>query len=634
MDKGSGAPWDRKAVAVAWIGILVLGVLLSFWGIGEESLWYDESFSAAVAIHPASEIVPIIAKDSHPPLYYLMLRAVVFLFGNSHAALRSLSALGTLAFASLGFLHLRKFWGEAGGIAFALVAILTPMSIVSAQEARMYSWLAFFVTATVLQGFATVTDGKVRNWVILSLLTLAAAYTHYYGLMAVAFYWLFLLVRVIMGKDGKQLKLALVSAFVIALLYLPWLVFLFAQFSRVASHYWIGPLTLKGIVTIVSYPFMQKFLSVGSSRAAILFAATVLFSLAGIAVAWKKRDETLFLCASAFGVYALTLSAGIILSVAVRPILVERYMISCMGLLIVAFVSFWSRLKRPAALFAMVAVFAVANAPALHRIYSLRVNGPMAAVQSLMKDQVRDTDIFVHGAEHNLGTFAYYFPRNRHFLYVPEGEVPNGNYNAFAPNGSYGSDYAQFNDKPVTIWVTNMVGGPYSLPSSEIADAAHRKAIGKQQRFRRDPGWYTVNVQKVAYDPAKTKPTVKTAAGSGEKRTLNVTLGGIDASRGGTIVYAVYDSDPISPDNFIASGFVPANSDSVTLSVDGIPTGYCALFAFHDQNGNGKPDFEAGEGTSFGIDVGKLAGGPCFDDIKFEFSAETPKLEAVMNYAK
>ena len=634
MKNMSEASVKRKAVAVTWIGILILGTLLSFWGIGDESLWYDESFSAAVAIHPVAEIVPIIAKDSHPPLYYLMLRAVVFLFGNSHAALRSLSALGTLAFASLGFLYLRKFWGEAGGIAFALVAILTPMSIVSAQEARMYSWLAFFVTATVLQGFATATDGKVRNWVILSVLTLAAAYTHYYGLMAVGFYWLFLLVRVIMGKDGKQLKLALGSACAIAFLYLPWLVFLFAQFSRVASHYWIGPLTLQGIVTIVSYPFMQKFLSVGSTLATILFAVTVVFSLTGIAVAWKKRDDNLFLSVSAFGVYVLTLAAGIFLSIVVRPILVERYMLSCMGLLLVAFVSFWSRLKRPVLLFAMVAVFAVTNAPTLHRIYALRVNGPMAAVQSLMKDQVRDTDIFVHGSEHNLGTFAYYFPRNRHFFYVPEGEVPNGNYNAFAPAGGYGADYAQFNDKPVTIWVTNTVGSVNSVHASDIADAAHRKAVGKQLRFRRDPGWYTVTMQKVAYDPIKEKPSTKTDSGSGERRTLSVTLNGIDASRGGTILYSVYTCDPISPDNFIASGSVPADSDSVTLSVDGIPTGYCAFFAFHDQNENNRPDFESGEGMSLGIDVGKLEGPPLFDDIKFEFNAEKPKIESVMNYAR
>ena len=93
---------------LAWIAALALGVFMAFFRIGADSLWYDESYSAAAARHPVAEMVPMIAADSHPPLYYLLLRAMTLVAGDSEAAVRSLSAIGALAIAGLGFFPLRK----------------------------------------------------------------------------------------------------------------------------------------------------------------------------------------------------------------------------------------------------------------------------------------------------------------------------------------------------------------------------------------------------------------------------------------------------------------------------------------------------------------------------------------------
>lgn len=118
---------DARLYPVLWIALLVMGIGMIFFRIAVDPLWYDESYSVAAAGQVVTEMVPMIAADSHPPLYFIMLRGMVVLFGNSVFAVRSLSALGILALAFLGFFPLRKIWGDRGGLIFSLIVLLTPI---------------------------------------------------------------------------------------------------------------------------------------------------------------------------------------------------------------------------------------------------------------------------------------------------------------------------------------------------------------------------------------------------------------------------------------------------------------------------------------------------------------------------
>ncbi len=625
----------QKAITIAWVVVLIIGIALTFTGIGDEAYWYDESFSAAVATRSVPDIVEVISKDSHPPLYYLMLRAFVAAFGDSVAAVRSLSALGTLALAALGFIYLRKEWGEIGGLAFSAIVLATPMSICAGQEARMYSWLTCFVTAMVLQGAVALRGDRLRSWVALSALTLAAAYTHYYGLVAAGFYWLILFARLAIRGEWSRLKKASIVGVITIAMYVPWVVFFVSQFSRVATHFWIDRLTVASVGAALVYPFTQKFLPVGREIAIALYFVTFTCAVAGAAISAKKGEERSFTAISAVAVYALTLGLAIIVSATVRPILVERYMLSCMGLLLLGFISFVTRFKKNALTLAVVVLFAAVNAPAIHRVHTIRVNGPMNEVFGLLKSSVRDDDVFVHGCEHNLGTFSRYFPRNRHYLYVPADYVPNGNYAAFAPMGEFGPDYMRFNEERVTIWATNMMGWVYSVPFGEIAGAPHRKAVGKPMRFSKAPGWYAVAVQRIDYDPSKKAPS--SAAGIGSTATMTVRLTGIDASRGGSILYSVFSSNPISPENALYNGSVPADSAAVSFSVKDVPVGPCAVLAFHDENDNQRPDFDSVgmiEGITFLRDISGLGRRPEFEDISFQFTEAASNVSGEMRYER
>ena len=71
------APPARTATEVpAWcfVGLVVVGAVLRFWGLGAATLSADESYSAVAAHQPVGRIWGfIVSTDPHPPLSYLVL---------------------------------------------------------------------------------------------------------------------------------------------------------------------------------------------------------------------------------------------------------------------------------------------------------------------------------------------------------------------------------------------------------------------------------------------------------------------------------------------------------------------------------------------------------------------------------
>ena len=62
-------------------GILALGFAFRAAGITELGLWFDEANGVLFAAAPLTEIPGLLAADSSPPLYYLLLHLWRALFG-------------------------------------------------------------------------------------------------------------------------------------------------------------------------------------------------------------------------------------------------------------------------------------------------------------------------------------------------------------------------------------------------------------------------------------------------------------------------------------------------------------------------------------------------------------------------
>src|SRR4030042_3827073 len=92
---------------------------------GLESLWYDESFTAWLAVLPLDRAMLATAGDVHPPLWYLIEWLTVRALGNSEWALRfPAGVFSALAVVESYYLVKHLASERAGLIAAGLLAIL------------------------------------------------------------------------------------------------------------------------------------------------------------------------------------------------------------------------------------------------------------------------------------------------------------------------------------------------------------------------------------------------------------------------------------------------------------------------------------------------------------------------------
>ncbi len=128
--------------------VLAAALVLRLHRLDAQSFWYDEGNSARIAERPVQLIIAGAAGDIHPPLYYLALHVWRALFGESEAALRSLSVACGVGLALLAGLTAHALFGPRAGLVAAVLLAVSPFAIYYSQEARMYALLALEAAAS------------------------------------------------------------------------------------------------------------------------------------------------------------------------------------------------------------------------------------------------------------------------------------------------------------------------------------------------------------------------------------------------------------------------------------------------------------------------------------------------------
>jgi uncharacterized membrane protein len=191
-----------------WL-ILLAGLALRLFRLGADSLWYDETVSAALAGSALPELIRHTAGDIHPPLYYILLRGWLILMGypTGHADAAGIGLEVAAGFFSLFFGVLlicliyalaRRLAGPRAALIAAALAAFSPYHIWYSQEVRMYTLGAVFgvvVTAALVQianrksqianrkSQITNRKSQIANckwWAIYAVAAVAGMYTLYY----------------------------------------------------------------------------------------------------------------------------------------------------------------------------------------------------------------------------------------------------------------------------------------------------------------------------------------------------------------------------------------------------------------------------------------------------------------------
>ena len=308
-----------------------------------------------------------------------------------------------------------------------------------------------------------------------------------------------------------------------------------------------------------------------------------------------------------------------------------RYLVSCLGLVILSAAYGIYTLKKKVLFTGALALYTVISLPILYNVYTKYYNGPARTAYEDLKDKVKPGDIFIHGSEHNLGTFSIYFPDNYHYLYIPEDFIPFSGYEIFKDKGSYGHDYLQFNKQDTTLWLTFRQWEYYNMPSAPILNDSNRQINGPLIKYSLPDSWYSISVIRADYVPDGVKDTVseeKTGIG-----TLEVNITDMKSDEG-VLVYALYDSGPIDASHSILNGGVPITDGKADIKFDNLNYGEYLLFCFHDENQNQQPDFKEGNFSEGHVWTGDFTvdSFPDFEINKFRFNKDTSCLTLKMAY--
>jgi 4-amino-4-deoxy-L-arabinose transferase-like glycosyltransferase len=625
-------PWYSQD-PILWIVIVVVASLVYFWGIAHESIWFDEAYSAMMAGRSPGDLLGVMTFDNHPPLYYLLLSAFISVFGNSVWVLRLPSVIGAIGLVSLGAGPVRRILGNRTAFVYAGIVLFTPVVLIYAHEARMYALTTFCVTASVLYGFLAVKYNRGWDWVGFGLASLAAAYLHYYGLMAAFFMHLLILLWLLLRKR-EYLRSALITGGAVAVGYLPWLRFFFQQVSNVNKGFWISDVTWPGILNAMIQPFAYKDLYplfVPLMAAVLIFSALLI--IIGLVIAKGKAGNEW-----AFGLFTLAVLlcsfvTPILISLVSKPIFYERYVTVLDGLFLLLISLGIGLLPRKWLQVAAVGLFALANVSTMRNVYTQYFNLPMNQVAEYLKKQINPGDAIVTSELFSMGPAVYYLPEA-------------GNFNTKSSTGDALEQQLKIpfspflhRDQEVDNLVSSQQSFWYVTCNNGVAkDIRMILHGGRGWEVSREPKTFSepfsinsVTVTKYIYTGRIVEPTYG---------TLNLHITGLRPP-GNLIINLKTDYSL----NFSRSVSIPFKNTEMTYAVEMLYFGDYVIQVIHDENNNDTADLDSKTGLiseGFGMvnmdkldlrDAAAVKAGSTYDNLKFNFDEEGKTVEIKMYYS-
>jgi 4-amino-4-deoxy-L-arabinose transferase-like glycosyltransferase len=458
----------------AWIAILVTAAAGYTIGISHESFWYDESYSAVMAGYLPWQIPIQVMVDNHPPLYYMLLSLIRMVLGSSEWALRSLSVAGTVGLVALGAGPVRRILGNRNAFLYAVVVMSTPAILIYAHEARMYSLAICAVTAGALYGYLAVKENRKKDWFLFGLATLAAAYLHYYGLIA-AFFLHVLIFTWLVTRRRSQLKLCLITAAIVFAMYLPWLIVFIRQTMSAHNAFWLGALSPEAVLVAFLQPFAYReqfpkltfgeFLKGVTVTQYMAFALATILAVYGLTIAWRKRvEEEAGFDRLVSLVYLGVVVSTILVSIVLVPLFFSRYLLVVSGLFLIMVVFGLGRLPGKYLPWIAAVVLTLLNVFTIKDIYTQYYNHPMRQLVEKLDGVIQPGDLIITTDSYSLGPAFYYLPDAVHYHQNNPAESRWGSVlNPFVPPLYYEKDLTELLSTHKSLWyITSNSGG--SMP--------------------------------------------------------------------------------------------------------------------------------------------------------------------------
>jgi len=449
---------ERHFTAILIVGAAVAMLVSLAIGLAQ-SVWFDEAYSIMVAKQPIEQLLHLTAVDTHPPLYYLLLKGWAGLFGWSEFALRSLSVLALGGSLVIGGLLVKRMFGVRTALITLPFILFAPFLLRYGFEIRMYA-LASLIGIAATYVLVSAVDAKTKRqlWIrygLYAVLVAIGVYTLYYT----ALLWVAHLVWLgwITYREKKPvLRAPWLFAFAgSVILFLPWLPTFVRQISNGALAPISQAMTLENLLGIISFNFVYQ--PVWQLNALLsLLVVFVIGTLGYVTVqAFKvvSNDKKKYLLLLAF--YVLIPIIVLTLVSLFRPMYVERYLahIAIGGMLFVGVAVALVTKKtttitvQAAALLVVVLVVGVAHLIQVGNYNFQRLQKPDVARAAALLE-LCETGATIMAADPYVAIeLAYYAPKDCDIHF-------------YSKDAKLGGGYAPLSESPLRI----------SDPASQLAD--------------------------------------------------------------------------------------------------------------------------------------------------------------------
>ena len=443
-----GAPRRPSGVSLGVaVGVVAAaGVAVRMVGLTERSLWFDEAMSWRTLGFPWGEMFARIARNTHAPLHYVVLRGWTAAFGDSIWALR----LHSVALAAATIVVLYLFVAEAfrldartddqavqgasrgrfAGLAAAALFAASGYQIRLAWEVRMYALAVLLAVASSwLLMRALRRERSFAAWGASAVATLLLLYTHYFALFTAAAQAVFVGGWILADARGRPwralrrplLYRAAVAYAMVAAGWAVWLPVFLRQRQMVARGWWTPPFSWPEVGRIVH----EMLLSIEAVPPSAWLAVALAAGAAALLAAAARWGGTGGRYAAVLTV--LPFAAAVGLSATGTNLLVARFFACMQPFLLVAAAVLLARVRwmrlRAALLAAAVAALLGAHVRHIEATGIFRRPGMRAAVAHLEAHRGAGEAVF---AETTMLYYPalYYAEDREHWHVIHEGAVP------------------------------------------------------------------------------------------------------------------------------------------------------------------------------------------------------------------
>lgn len=357
-------------------GIAILYTLilfaLNFLQVYNSDFWSDEGYSIMLSRMSFSDMLDATANDVHPPLYYTLLQIICRIMDFRWSSYRLLSIIPYGIMLVFALTVVWKKFGKETALILITCSSLLNTAVEYNVQTRMYSWGALFVLLSFYYLRGILEYNRIRDYAGFVAMSLGAAYTHYYCLISVAFFYLVLLVVAVVRRKEYLVRVFVACGITVAA-YLPWFIILLQTFVRTSEYYWMTEipsfwdcmlylfssrcekilLLLFLVMTVVPIAYKTGIVQYAKSEK---WNFTVSFGISG----FRLSRETVWSIAGLLGILGTVLT-GIAVSMIFRPMFSVRYVypVSAVAWLMLGIVL--SKCRRKTACTAIIVVLIVRN---------------------------------------------------------------------------------------------------------------------------------------------------------------------------------------------------------------------------------------------------------------------------------